>query len=121
MRSQATVPPHDVAIKRRNPNQAYLKFLAPSIVLLFVLTVVPILVTIVLSTSSLSYTSARPTRFVGLENYVRLLEDERFLNTAKDLGVEVKIPTLERWIFGHFHSIFDLSLYNTKENKMYRP
>ncbi|MCY3832794.1 MAG: sugar ABC transporter permease [Chloroflexi bacterium] len=62
-------------------SRAHYKYLAPSIALLVVLTILPMLFTLYLSTSSLSYTSPRPPRYIGLRNYERLLDDARFLQS----------------------------------------
>ena len=42
------------------PQRAYYKYLSPSIIVLLLLTVLPVLFTLYLSTSSLSFASPRP-------------------------------------------------------------
>ena len=83
-----------------NPNRAYVKFLMPSMLVIFILTLFPIAVTVFLSLTSLSYTSARPTRFLGIDNYLRLLHDERFLHSLPVTIILIVVPVALQLILG---------------------
>ena len=74
------------------PQRSYYKFLSPSIIVLLLLTVLPILFTLYLSTSSLSFASPRPERFIGLRNYSRLLDDARFLQSIPVSALFIVAP-----------------------------
>ena len=87
--------PEDFASSR-----AHLKYLAPSIVLLLVLTILPMLFTLYLSTSSLSYTSPRPPRYIGLRNYERLLGDARFLQSIPVSLLFIAVPVAVQLLLG---------------------
>lgn len=84
----------------KRANAGYRRFLAPAMVVILGLTLVPILFTIALSTYSLSYTSTRAPRFVGLDNYIRLLGDERFLNSLWQSVILIAVPVILQLIFG---------------------
>ena len=79
-------------MNRRDSQRAYLKYLAPTMLVIFLLTLVPIAVTVGLSLTSLSYRSANPTEFVGLQNYVRLFSDDRFLNSIPISIILIVVP-----------------------------
>ena len=55
--SRAKVERREMASYQPIPQRAYLRYLSPSIVVLLLLTVLPVLFTLYLSTSSLSYAS----------------------------------------------------------------
>ena len=82
------------------PSRAHYKYLAPSIALLLVLTILPMLFTMYLSTSSLSYTSPRPPRFIGLRNYERLLDDARFLRSIPVSLLFIAVPVAAQLVLG---------------------
>ncbi len=82
------------------PSRAHYKYLAPSIALLLVLTVLPMLFTMYLSTSSLSYTSPRPPRYIGLRNYERLLDDARFLQSIPVSLLFIAVPVATQLVLG---------------------
>ena len=81
-------------------NRAYLKYLTPSIVVLLLLTLLPIFFTLYLSTTSLSYSSPRPMRFIGLRNFSRLLDDARFLHSLPVSVVIIIVPVFAQLILG---------------------
>lgn len=83
-----------------NAQRAYYKYLAPTMAVIFLLTVVPIIVTVVLSLTSLSYRSANPSRFIGIQNYVRLFSDERFLNSIPISIILIVVPVAAQLILG---------------------
>ena len=87
------------------PQRAYLRYLSPSIVVLLLLTVLPVLFTLYLSTSSLSFASPRPERFIGLRNYSRLLDDARFLQSIPVSVLFIVVPVALQLILGFFVAV----------------
>lgn len=81
-------------------NRAYLTYLTPSISVMLILTILPILFTLYLSTTSLSFASARPMRHVGLQNFSRLLDDERFLHSLPVSLVFIVAPVALQLVLG---------------------
>ncbi len=81
-------------------NRSYFKYLTPSIVVLLLLTLVPIFFTLYLSTSSLSFSSPRPMRLIGLQNFSRLLDDERFLHSLPVSVLFIIVPVVIQLILG---------------------
>lgn len=67
---------------------------------IFLLTLVPIMITIILSLTSLSYRSANPSEFIGIQNYARLFTDERFLNSISTSIILIVIPVATQLILG---------------------
>ncbi|MEO8738227.1 MAG: sugar ABC transporter permease [Casimicrobiaceae bacterium] len=78
----------------------YRRFLVPALVIIAGLTVLPILFTIGLSTTSLAFTSLVPTRFVGIDNYVKLFSDPRFIQSLWQSAALIFIPVALQMIFG---------------------
>lgn len=64
------------------------------------LTIIPILFSIGLSMTSLSYISTKPTSFVGLDNYIKLIGDERFLNSLWQSAILIFGPVALQIILG---------------------
>ena len=87
------------------PQRAYLKYLSPTILVLLLLTVLPVLFTLYLSTSSLSFASPRPERFIGLRNYSRLLDDVRFLQSIPVSLLFIVAPVALQLILGFFVAV----------------
>ena len=52
------------------------------------------------SLSSLSYRNANPTEFVGLQTYVRLFSDDRFLNSIPVSIILIVVPVASQLILG---------------------
>ncbi len=82
------------------PTAGYRRFLAPALVIVTGLTILPILFTVALSLTSLSYTSTRPTRFVGLGNYAQLFQDERFVASLWQSAILIFGPVIVQMILG---------------------
>lgn len=87
---------------RRRRNRDYRVFLAPAVITLVVLTVLPLIVSLALSMSSLSYTSTRPPRLIWLENYIDLFGDPRFLKSLWQSGILIFGPLVFQLVFGFF-------------------
>lgn len=84
----------------RRSNAGYRRFLIPAMIIIMVLTILPIIFTIGLSLTSLSYSSTRATAFVGLGNYLQLLRDERFLDSLWQSAILVFVPVALQIVFG---------------------
>ena len=83
-----------------NLNRTYLRFSSPTFLAIMLLTMVPIVVTVGLSLTSLSYSSASPTRFIGLRNYERLFEDDRFLQSIPTTLIFIIVPVAIQLVLG---------------------
>jgi multiple sugar transport system permease protein len=92
-------------MNRYKAQRAYLKYLAPTMLVIFLLTLIPIAVTVVLSLTSLSYRSAKPSEFVGIQNYVRLFSDDRFLNSIPTSIILIVVPVAAQLILGFIVAI----------------
>ena len=93
------------SLKRKiNASLVAYSFLAPTILILFVFGVIPMVVTIFLSFTQFDMFS--PPKFVGLINFERLLDDKAFiqslLNTIKYTFVIVSLNTLISLILALF-------------------
>ena len=80
----ATIPTPRVSsdLVRRQTRLAWM-LLAPSILVVLLVAIVPLMQTIYQSFTDARLASARPVQFVGLRNYVDLLSDGAFLNAIK--------------------------------------
>ena len=61
--------------------------LAPALTVLCLLTVVPILITFWMSLTSFYLASSGPMKFIGLKNYLTILEDAKFINSLRITAV----------------------------------
>ena len=84
----------------RNLYRSYFGFTLPTLVVLGALTLLPILVTFGLSLTSLSYTRPGPLRFIGFQNYERLLHDDRFLNSISTSLILIFVPVALQMMVG---------------------
>ena len=64
-------------------NRTYNLLLLPTILTVSLLILIPILAVIVLSFTNFSFISMKSSGFVGLQNYLKLLRDARFLNSIR--------------------------------------
>jgi len=67
--------------------RSYLLLLAPALAAVVVLIIVPMVGVIAVSLTNLSLTRAQEVRFVGLANYLRLVQDARFFNSVRVSGL----------------------------------
>ena len=67
------------ALKRKS----YLLLLLPALITVTVLILIPILAVVALSLTNFSLISPQANRFVGLGNYVKMLQDSRFFNSIR--------------------------------------
>src|SRR3954467_2015895 len=90
--------------RRRN---ASAPFIAPSVVLLFVSTIVPLVITLYFSIEHYNLLSATGPKFTGLNNYLYLLRDPAFVDAvvnsflilASVLALTVVGGTLLAWLY----------------------
>ena len=66
------------ALQRR---RFYVGMLAPTVIVLFAVTIIPTLYLIGTSFTSLTLSRPGSLNFIGLGNYAKMLHDERFLNS----------------------------------------
>lgn len=90
-RVEAPPLPRPVAVKRRalgrQAERAGWLFVAPAMALFLIFTLIPVLAALGLSLTDYDVFSA--PRFLGLENYLRLLGDPTFLTTLRNIGYYV--------------------------------
>ncbi|HSV32149.1 MAG TPA: sugar ABC transporter permease [Atribacteraceae bacterium] len=67
--------------------QFFLLFMIPAFAILFFLAFYPLISAVYYSLHNWDLRSTRPIRFVGLQNYLRLLTDPRFSNALRVTGV----------------------------------
>lgn len=84
----------------RSRNAGYRRFLIPALAIIAGLTLLPIIFTIGLSATSLAFTSTLPTRFVGIDNYVKLFSDPRFIHSLWQSAVLIFAPVVLQMVFG---------------------
>lgn len=86
--------------KRRN--RGYRPFLLPALVIILVLTVIPVLISLVISMTSLSYVSTRGPRFIWFDNYINLFSDPRFVRSLWQSAILIFGPLVFQLVFGFF-------------------
>lgn len=84
----------------RRRNLGYHAFLLPALITIVVLTIVPLVFSIGLSMTSLSYVSTRGPRFIGFENYLDLFSDARFFRSLFQSSVLIFGPLVFQLVFG---------------------
>lgn len=84
--------------KRRN--RSFRPYLLPALVTILVLTVIPLLISIAISMTSLSYVSTRGPRFIWFDNYLDLISDPRFIRSLWQSTVLIFGPLSFQLIFG---------------------
>jgi ABC-type sugar transport system permease subunit len=85
---------------RRRHNAGYHAFLMPALLTIAGLTVLPLLFSIGLSLTSLSYVSTRGPRFIGIDNYLQLFSDPRFIASLGQSGILIFGPLVFQLLFG---------------------
>lgn len=93
--SQALYEPY---WKRRN--RSFRPFLLPALALILVLTVIPLLISLAISMTSLSYVSVRGPRFIWFDNYINLFGDPRFIRSLWQSAVLIFGPLPFQLLFG---------------------
>jgi multiple sugar transport system permease protein len=99
------------------PSRSAYVFLAPSVILLILFSVVPLVIAFGLSLFDVSITMDSAT-FTGLDNFIKAFHDSRFLNslkvTAIFTGIEVPLQAFGAIVIAAFIS------KNTMPNKFFR-
>lgn len=78
MKKNVNNPVHAIKSDRR----AFTALVLPSFIMLFVLTVIPLIFTLVLSTTNYSISSQNNIRFLGLDNYISAFRDGKFWHSV---------------------------------------
>ncbi len=79
---------------------SYAKLTFPAIIFVFIMTVAPILITIGISFTSFNISMPNQSFFVGLQNYLNLFSDDRFLNSVRVTLLFIIYPVAFQMIFG---------------------
>jgi multiple sugar transport system permease protein len=99
------------------PSRSAYVFLAPSIILLMIFSIIPLVIAFGLSLFDISITMDS-AKFIGIDNFTKAFRDSRFINslrvTAIFTGIEVPIQALGAVI------VAALITKNNKRNKFFR-
>src|SRR5690554_500458 len=88
--------------------------LAPSFALLGVVLIYPLFYNIYLSFFSWRYTNPDATRFVGFDNYVKLLTDPNFWQVSEFTAIFVGLTILLEFIFGLLGALLLSSMFRSR-------
>lgn len=83
-----------------SPLRGYGVYIVPTFVVLATITVVPLIVTFVVSLFVIDVTSGEPPFWQGFYNYVSLFSDDRFLNSLIVTAELIFIPVALQIVFG---------------------
>jgi ABC-type sugar transport system permease subunit len=75
---QTTAPSLGARLEHFVDRRIHVIYPAPAVILLVALFVIPILYTIYLSFHSWNFSPTRPPVFIGVENYLELIQEARF-------------------------------------------
>ncbi|MCD1636426.1 sugar ABC transporter permease [Martelella mediterranea] len=78
----------------------YGAYVAPTFLLLGTITVVPLIITFIISLFYLDVTSGAAPEYQGFYNYISLFSDSRFLNSLKVTAALIFIPVALQILFG---------------------
>ena len=81
-------------------NKQYFYYILPAFIFVLLVTIIPIIGTISLSTFSYSIAQPDKTHFTGLNNYFILFRDPRFLNSCRVMLLLILIPVAIQMILG---------------------
>lgn len=99
------------------PSHSAYVFLAPSLVLLLVFNILPLIAAFVMSVFDINITLSN-FNYVGMQNFIEAFSDERFLNSLKITGIYTAIE-LPIQVIGAM-VIASLLTRNSFRNKMFR-
>src|SRR6266404_3744613 len=85
---------------KRADRRTVLLLIAPAMVVLLVVNVYPFLYALYISAHTFTLGRPTPPRFIGLSNYLDLLEDERFINSLQVSFRFVTIAVAFEFLFG---------------------
>ncbi len=100
-----------------NPSRCAYLFIAPSVILLLVFNVIPLVIAFGLSVFEVPITLNR-TEFVGLDNYIAAFKDSRFLNSLKVTAIFTMLEVPIQ-VFGAI-VVAALITKNNFRNKLFR-
>lgn len=87
--------------------QLFWVFLLPAIVSLFLLTIYPFIETIIMSLHNINIVEPyREVKFIGLQNFSKLLSDSRFMNSLKISLIFTLVTTLLTFMIGMSLALF---------------
>lgn len=84
----------------------FFQFAAPSIVIMAVLMVIPLVMAIWLGTQFMTFTNINEPQFVGLRNYVDVLQDEQFWESFRFTGLFTILVVPARIVIGFAIALF---------------
>lgn len=99
--------------------KTYFLFLLPSGLLLLILTVVPFILLLIFSLTSWNLIQAGSFQFFGIGNFVRMITDDRFINSIKVSFYYIIVNTGIQVLLGFF--IAFLLFLDKKGTKLLRP
>lgn len=85
---------------RKRENLAFSALVTPAFVLLFLLTVVPILFSVIISCFNFKLTQLNNIRFVGLSNFTRAIRDRAFWESIRITFIQVTATVTGQMILG---------------------
>lgn len=81
-------------------NLSFSALVTPAFVLLFLLTVVPILFSLVISFFNFKFTQMNNIRFIGVDNFVRAVKDRKFWESVETTAIQVVATVSGQMIIG---------------------
>lgn len=85
---------------RKRENLSFSALVAPAFVLLFLLTVVPILFSLIISCFHFKLTQLNSIRFCGLDNFIRAIKDRAFWESIRITFIQVTATVTGQMILG---------------------
>ena len=67
----------------RNKKRTYIMLMSPTLLMILLLIIVPLLVVLYMSFTNYSLLTPFKNRFIGFSNYLKMINDERFINSVK--------------------------------------
>ncbi len=89
--------------------------LAPSFILLGVVLIYPLFYNIYLSFFDWRYTNPAATKFVGFDNYIKLLTDQNFWQVSEFTAIFVVLTILLEFVFGLLGALLLSSLFQSRK------
>ena len=91
--------PKRITLKRKDDYSFY-ALVAPAFVLLFALTVVPILFSLIISFFNFKFTQMNNIRFAGFDNFIRAFQDRNFRESVRTTIIQVVTTVSGQMILG---------------------
>jgi len=83
-----------------NRNRAYIAFISPSIFIIIILSVIPVILLVTFSTTSWELIRQGSFKFIGLENFRHIFRDSRAINSIKVSFYYIIVNTIIQMFFG---------------------